>query len=189
MMDIEKIQSFVYQAKQLHISDTSADLSKGTIPLLNMSRYSGLSEYRPEELVMTAKAGTTIKMIEQTLSASNQCLPFKTDNFTIGAAYAKGSPELRDVILGIKIIDGQGRYLCFGGQMIKNVAGYDVSRLLVGSKGLLAVICEISFKVLPITDAIPTHNSAVFKSQASSAKKQHIEQGLKDIFDPTHRFI
>ena len=150
-MNIEQIQQIVSHAQQLRIATNQADTRHlASSNILDMSLYAGLIEYRPEELVMTVKAGTLIQTIEQTLSDNGQALPFIANkSSTMGAVYAIGSPDLSDAVLGVKIIDGQGRILTFGGQVMKNVAGYDVSRLLVGSKSQLAVICEISFKVLP----------------------------------------
>ncbi len=188
-MTIEKIQQIVSQASALHIVSTPPT-SEASNNILDMSLYSGLIEYRPEELVMTVKAGTSIQMIKQILSESGQALPFLADEkSTIGAAYAVGSPELRDAILGIKIIDGQGRLLSFGGQVMKNVAGYDISRLLVGSKGRCAVICDISFKVLPKAYVNLTDNSHTLESKTSSSARQKIEQGIKQIFDPNNVFV
>ena len=190
-MHIEQIQHRVSQAGNLHISAGETQRTEAiSSKILDMSLYAGLIEYRPEELVITVKAGTPIQTIKQTLYQHGQALPFFADeSSTIGAAYAMGSPNLSDAILGIKIIDGQARILTFGGQVMKNVAGYDVSRLLVGSKGHLAVICEISFKVLPIAYVSLTKNSQPSISHASPSAKSKIEQGLKNIFDPNNIFI
>ena len=192
-MDIEEIQQRIINADQLHISGSTNQASPTANNILNMSEYAGLIEYHPEELVMIVKAGTSIKEISQVLAQNGQILPFSVQSnneSSIGSAYAIGSPELSDAILGIKIIDGQGRLLTFGGQVMKNVAGYDVSRLLVGSKGRYSVICEISFKVLP--DAYATQNSkqkGITGIQNASEVRTRIEQGLKAIFDPRAVFI
>jgi glycolate oxidase FAD binding subunit len=190
-MNIKQIQNIVTHSRQLRIiGDGVHQAHSASNCILDMSLYAGVIEYRSEELVMTAKAGTTIQTIQQILSDSGQSLPFNIDDdSTIGAAYATGSPELSDAILGVKIIDGQGRFLTFGGQVMKNVAGYDVSRLLVGSKGLLAVICEISFKVLPKAYVGPANNLSTVKNHASTIIRHNIEQGLKNIFDPNNIFI
>jgi glycolate oxidase FAD binding subunit len=96
-------------------------------------------EYYPEELVMAVKAGTPIAQIKKQLEKNNQSLPFYTDDdsTSIGAIYANGGQDISDSVLGVQIIDGTGEHLNFGGQVMKNVAGYDVARLLVGSKGKL----------------------------------------------------
>jgi len=190
-MNIEQIQQQVLQAKSLQIIGNNSQLNTSITNTLNMSVYSGLVNYLPEELVMTVKAGTTIAYIKAILAHSDQVLPFAVGNkqsTTIGGAYAIGSPELRDAILGVKVIDGRGRILNFGGKVMKNVAGYDVSRLLVGSKGRLVAVCEISFRVLPKAYAIasPTHGS--IESSQSEAKQQ-LKQNLKNVFDPNGVFV
>ncbi|KAA0444220.1 MAG: FAD-binding protein, partial [Candidatus Thioglobus sp.] len=136
---IAQLQDLVKQKSSLKISSKMLD-------------YAGIVEYYPEELVLTVKAGTKIPTIHAELKKHNQALPFFTNNDcnSIGAAYANGGQDLADSVLGVQIIDGNGELLNFGGQVIKNVAGYDISRLLVGSKGHLAIITQISFKVLPI---------------------------------------
>lgn len=188
-MDIADIQQRVTAAKHLQIQSQANAEDKA---ILAMASYTGVIEYFSEELVMTVKAGTPITEIEQLLAAQGQGLPFavlNSDTATIGGAYAVGSPQLRDAVLGIKIVDGQGRTLTFGGQVMKNVAGYDVARLLVGSQGKFAVICEISFKVLP--QAYIEHSEQ--KTNIPVAEKStaiiQIEQGLKTIFDPNSVFI
>lgn len=186
-MDITDIQQRVLAAKHLQIQ---ARQTSATI--LTMADYAGVIEYFPEELVMTVKAGTTITEIEQLLATHGQGLPFivlNGDLTTIGGAYAVGSPEIRDAILGVKIIDGQGRILSFGGKVMKNVAGYDVARLLVGSQGKLAVICEISFKVLPQAYINSSNQKPWMPTAEKSTAITQIEQGLKTIFDPNSVFI
>jgi glycolate oxidase FAD binding subunit len=187
-MKIEEIQQRIKQADKLHITE-SYQVDDAA---LDMSNYEGVIEYYPEELVMTVKAGTTLATIEQVLAQQGQALTFPVSNnktSTIGGAYAIGNPELRDAVLGVRIIDGQGRLLNFGGQVMKNVAGYDVARLLVGSRGKLAVICEISFKVLPLTYCQQQNNEETFPKSSDSPAVTSIKQGLKSIFDPDGVFI
>ena len=123
--------------------------------------YAGIASYEPTELVVTARCGTLLAELEAALEERGQCLPFEPPHFgpaaTIGGCVAAGlsgprrasAGALRDFVLGAKIVDGRGRLLSFGGQVMKNVAGYDVSRLLAGSLGTLGIILEISLKVLP----------------------------------------
>ncbi|HIG88786.1 FAD-binding protein [Candidatus Thioglobus sp.] len=146
--------------------------------------YAGVVEYYPEELVMTVKAGTTIAELKKQLSKNNQSLTFytKDDSASIGAVYTNGGQDISDSVLGVQIIDGNGELLNFGGQVMKNVAGYDVARLLVGSKGKLAVITQISFKVLP--SAYVGELSAPVKVSNNLALRVEIEQRLKLVFDP-----
>ena len=191
-MNIEQIQQQILNAQQLQIIGNNSQLKSTLNTILDMSAYAGIIGYHPEELVMTVKAGTRITEIESILAHKGQVLPFSiqdNSNATIGGAYSVGSPELRDAVLGVKIIDGKGQILNFGGQVMKNVAGYDVSRMLVGSKGKYAVICEISFRVLPQAYAKSYQTP---KAQSTTPKpdlKNRIEKGLKDIFDPKGIFI
>jgi FAD/FMN-containing dehydrogenase len=121
----------------------------------------GISSYEPTELVVTARAGTRVAELEQALDECGQCLPFEPPRFgagsTIGGMVASGLSgparasvgSVRDHVLGVTLLNGRGEVLTFGGQVTKNVAGYDVSRLLAGSLGILGIICEVSLKVLP----------------------------------------
>ncbi len=129
--------------------------------VLDLSGNRGIVDYQPTELVITARGGTPLEEIEETLHAQGQMLPFDPPHFksggTLGGAIASGlggprrpwggSP--RDLLLGVKLLDGKGRILRFGGQVMKNVAGYDISRLMAGALGMLGVLLEVSVKVLP----------------------------------------
>jgi len=192
MQTIEEIQQHVLCGEPVQIVGNNSQLKSGLTNVLSMSQYAGLIDYHPEELVMTVKAGTKISELSQILDAKEQALPFTVqggDNATIGGAYAIGSPALRDAVLGVKIIDGKGQILNFGGQVMKNVAGYDVTRMLVGSKGKLAVICEVSFRVLPKAYITQSNSPTAEINTVKSAITQHIEQGLKNVFDPNGVFV
>ncbi|MCZ6644063.1 MAG: glycolate oxidase subunit GlcE, partial [Gammaproteobacteria bacterium] len=129
--------------------------------LLSLAEHSGVTEYVPEELVVTARAGTTLKALEQQLAREGQMLPFEPPRFagsgTLGGAVASGLSgpgrpwygALRDAVLGVEMINGRGEFLRFGGQVMKNVAGYDVSRLQAGAFGALGVLLSVSIKTLP----------------------------------------
>src|SRR5205814_8360921 len=119
--------------------------------LLDTRAYAGISAYEPSELVLTARCGTPLAEIEQTLAERGQCLPFEPPHFgaaTFGGCIASGlsgprpaaAGALRDFVLGVKLIDGRGRVMQFGGQVMKNVAGYDLSRLVAGSPGTLGLV-------------------------------------------------
>ncbi|HIE78169.1 MAG TPA: FAD-binding protein [Candidatus Thioglobus sp.] len=176
MSRLGQLQSIVKDADELHIS-------------AEMVNYSGVIEYYPEELVITVKSGTVISEIQRVLSENGQSLPFyiSNKNDTIGKEYANGGQGLSDFVLGVQIIDGNGDLLNFGGQVMKNVAGYDVSRLLVGSKGKLAIITQISFKVLP--DSYIGEFNQPIKSSDQSTIRLQIEKKLKEVFDPRGVFI
>ncbi|NOY70930.1 MAG: glycolate oxidase subunit GlcE [Gammaproteobacteria bacterium] len=129
--------------------------------VLDISAHCGIIEYNPCELVLTARAGTPLKEVEKILAENGQMLPFEPPHFaggaTLGGAIASGlsgprrpyAGSARDLVLGCKLLNGRGEILRFGGQVMKNVAGYDVSRLMVGAYGTLGVLLEISLKVLP----------------------------------------
>lgn len=129
--------------------------------VLETKSHSGIVAYEPTELFVTAKCGTPLAEIEAALAAQGQCLPFEPPRFspdsTIGGVVAAGlsgprrasAGALRDYVLGVEILDGEARELTFGGQVMKNVAGYDVSRLIAGSLGTLGLITEVTLKVLP----------------------------------------
>ena len=136
--------------------------------LLDTRAYAGIIDYEPTELVITARCGTPLAAIEAALAEHNQMLPFEPPHFgahaTAGGMVATGlsGPRrqavgaLRDFVLGAVLMNGQGEVLHFGGQVMKNVAGYDVSRLLTGSLGTLGLLLDVSLKVLPLPFAETT---------------------------------
>jgi glycolate oxidase FAD binding subunit len=130
---------------------------------LDLRGYAGIVSYEPSELVVTARCGTPLADLEAALGERNQMLAFEPPHYgsagaaTLGGCIAAGlsgprrasAGALRDFVLGSKLLDARGRVLSFGGEVMKNVAGYDVSRLLAGSLGTLGVVLEVSLKVLP----------------------------------------
>jgi FAD/FMN-containing dehydrogenase len=135
---------------------------------LDVTGLAGISSYEPTELVVTARGGTLLSDLESALKTQGQCLPFEPPRFssggTVGGMVAAGLSgparanvgSVRDHVLGVTLLTGRSHILTFGGQVSKNVAGYDVSRLAVGSLGILGVICEASLKVLPTSRASAT---------------------------------
>jgi glycolate oxidase FAD binding subunit len=153
---------------------------------LDMSQYVGVVSYEPTELVLTARAGTPLADIETLLAENGQMLAFEPPHFgpgaTLGGCIATGlsgprraaAGSARDFVLGVKLLDAHGRILNFGGEVMKNVAGYDVSRLLAGSLGMLGVILEVSVKVLPrpereLTLRFPMREAAAIERLAAWA--------------------
>lgn len=128
---------------------------------LEVSGYAGIVAYEPRELVLVVRAGTRLAEVEAALAAEGQALAFEPPRFgeaaTIGGTVACNlsgprrpyAGAARDFVLGARIVNGRGEDLSFGGRVIKNVAGYDVSRLMAGAYGTLGVVTELSFKVLP----------------------------------------
>ena len=128
---------------------------------LDLRNHRGILNYQPSELIITARSGTPLAEIESVLAEHGQMLPFEPPHFgptaTLGGTVACGvsgpsrpsTGALRDFVLGVKIINGKGEILKFGGEVMKNVAGFDVSRLMAGALGTLGILLEISLKVLP----------------------------------------
>ncbi|TPW18442.1 MAG: FAD linked oxidase domain protein [Halothiobacillaceae bacterium] len=128
---------------------------------LDLSGHCGIIHYAPEELVLTARAGTPLTEIETALAERQQMLAFEPPHFatttTLGGVVATGlsgprracAGSVRDFVLGLRLLNGRGERLKFGGEVMKNVAGYDVSRLQTAALGTLGVLLEISLKVLP----------------------------------------
>jgi glycolate oxidase FAD binding subunit len=154
--------------------------SSGTV--LDPRSVAGIVDYEPTELVITARAGTLLTELERLLAENGQMLAFEPPHFgihaTLGGCIAAGlaGPRrvsfgptyggVRDFVLGAKLVDGRGQLLSFGGTVMKNVAGYDVSRLLAGSMGILGVIAEVSIKVLPRP---VTHHTLYFEMTETAA--------------------
>jgi len=146
--------------------------------LLDTRAYCGIVDYEPTELVITARCGTPLAEIDAALREKRQMLAFEPPHFgagaTLGGTIAAGlsgprrasSGALRDFVLGARLLDGKGEALRFGGQVMKNVAGYDVARLLAGSLGTLGLLLDVSVKVLPLPVAETTLRFAVPEADA-----------------------
>ena len=149
--------------------------------IFDTSALTGVVSYEPSELVITVLAGTPLAEVEALLAEQNQCFAFEPPYFgadgaksTVGGMVASGLSgparasvgAVRDYMLGVKIINGRAEHLTFGGQVMKNVAGYDVSRLIAGSLGTLGLITEVSLKVLPIAPAEATLRFECSQQQA-----------------------
>lgn len=146
--------------------------------LLETGTLRGIVSYEPSELVVTARAGTPLAELEQALAQQGQSLPFEPPHFgpgaTVGGMVAAGLSgparasvgAVRDYVLGLHLVNGRGEHLVFGGQVMKNVAGYDVSRLMAGALGTLGLITEVSLKVLPVAPAEATLQFALSQAEA-----------------------
>jgi glycolate oxidase FAD binding subunit len=152
--------------------------------LLDTRPLAGIVSYEPSELVVTVRAGTPLAELEAALAEKGQYLPFEPPHFavdgavaTVGGMVAAGlnGPArasvgaVRDYVLGVTLLNGRGELLTFGGQVMKNVAGYDVSRLMAGSLGTLGLIAEVSLKVLPKAVA---ESTLVFEMDEAQALAQ-----------------
>ena len=164
----ERIRSAALERRALRIrGGGSKDFYGGAAQgeLLETAALTGIVDYQPTELAVTARAGTALAVIEKALGERGQMLAFEPPSFgqsaTLGGAVASGlsGPRraycgaVRDFVLGVQVIDGRGGLLRFGGRVIKNVAGFDVARLMAGSLGTLGLIVEVSLKTVPCPKA------------------------------------
>jgi glycolate oxidase FAD binding subunit len=145
------------------------------------TEYAGIVDYDPTELVITARCGTPLAEVEAALAEKGQILAFEPPRFgptaTLGGCIASGlsgprrayAAAVRDAMLGVRVLDGRGDDLAFGGRVMKNVAGFDVSRLMAGSLGTLGIILEASLKCLPVPKS---ETSRVFELGADQAVRQ-----------------
>lgn len=157
--------------------------------VLQLTENSGVIDYQPTELIITVRAGTLVSEVIQLLDAHDQMFSFEPPLFgkaaTIGGMVACGVSgpgqlaygAMRDHVLGVVIIDGRGRLAYFGGQVIKNVAGFDVSRLMVGAQGTLGLLLEVTFKVLPKPKAEQTLGWMLTESEALNRLSQWMMRG------------
>jgi glycolate oxidase FAD binding subunit len=185
MLDLQRIQERIRVAaaarRPLCIrAGGSKDFYGGPVAgePLDVSSLSGISHCEPTELVISARAGTPLLELERELSAHRQMLAFEPPLFggraTLGGAVASGlsGPRraycgaVRDFVLGVEMIDGRGELLRFGGRVIKNVAGFDVSRLMAGSLGTLGLLTEVTLKTVPRPRAECTLRFEVDQPQA-----------------------
>jgi glycolate oxidase FAD binding subunit len=187
----ERVAEAFANATPLHVRGSgSKDFLGETVQgdTLDVTGHTGVVNYEPGELVMTARAGTPLAEIETVLDDAHQMLAFEPphfgDNATLGGTIATGlsgparpfTGAARDFVLGCRIVNGQGQILRFGGEVMKNVAGYDLSRLMAGAYGTLGVLLDVSLKVLPVPR---TQVTQVFEHTAAQALKQISDWQLK----------
>jgi glycolate oxidase FAD binding subunit len=171
---VERIRAAAADGGRLRIRGAGSKDFYGEAPsgdVLATAAFGGITSYEPSELVVSARAGTPLVELEAALAEKGQCLPFEPPRFdaeasaaTVGGMVAAGLSgparasvgAVRDYVLGAHLVNGRGELLRFGGQVMKNVAGYDVSRVLAGSLGTLGLIAEVSLKVLPVAPAEAT---------------------------------
>lgn len=158
--------------------------------MLDVSAHQGVVDYQPAELVVTARSGTSVAELNRQLAMQGQYFPCEPPEFggraTVGGMVASawsgprrpwGGP-MRDYVLGCRVITGTAKHLRFGGQVIKNVAGYDVSRLMAGSFGCLGILTEVSLKVLPLPARGQTQRLAMTRREGVAALWQWRKQDL-----------
>ena len=189
---LEEFRSRILERKPLRLKGGgSKDFYGGPLTgaVLATGGYRGIVSYEPTELVVTARCGTPLAELESALAARRQFLACEPPGFgraTVGGAVAAGlsgprraaAGSLRDFVLGVKIMDGEGRVLKFGGEVIKNVAGFDVSRLMTGSLGTLGLILEVSLKVMPLPPGDATLRFELPQDKALDAMNRWAGQPL-----------
>ena len=160
---LEQVNLALQYATPLRIQGANSKIFLGhnvAGEVLDTRSHRGIVSYDPTELVITARCGTPLSELALVLDEAQQMLPCEPPSFgaaTVGGMIACGlsgprrpwSGSVRDFVLGTRVITGHGKHLRFGGEVMKNVAGYDLSRLMAGSYGLLGVLTEVSLKVLP----------------------------------------
>lgn len=157
---------------------------------LDTTVWAGIESYQPEELVVTVRAGTALADLEAALQEQGQCLPFAPPRIaglgTVGGAVASGLSgptrpwwgSLRDAVLGVTLINGLGEALQFGGQVMKNVAGYDVSRLQAGALGAFGVIANVSLRVRPLPAVDEAYQMALPAGEAVAVMRDWCRRPL-----------
>lgn len=161
----ERVAAAAASGEALEIRGAGTKRFMGRVPRgtpLELATHRGIIEYQPKELVVTARAGTRLADIESTLAEQGQCLPFEPPHFgadaTIGGTIACGlsgparpyAGSARDHVLGTRVLTGRAQVMRFGGEVMKNVAGYDLPRLMTGAFGTLGVLLDVSLKVMPL---------------------------------------
>ena len=181
----QQVQSALQNETPLNIGGGGSksflgNAKQANAPTIDITPHCGIVDYDPRELVLTARSGTPLSQIEAVLGEAGQMLAFEPPHFgngaTLGGTVACGlsgprrpySGSARDFVLGCKLLNGQGDILNFGGQVMKNVAGYDVSRLMAGAHGTLGILLDISLKVLPLS---PSSVTLAKKCNAAEAIK------------------
>lgn len=174
-----RVRAATEMGTPLNIEGNGSKSFLGRIPAgvsLNVTAHAGIVNYQPKELVITARCGTTLEEVEAALAEQDQMLPFEPPHFgsgaTIGGTIACGlsgpaRPYMgaaRDLVLGVRVLTGRGEVLRFGGEVMKNVAGYDVSRLMTGAYGTLGLLLDVSMKVLPV----PASTLTLVREQSSA---------------------
>jgi len=177
----DQVTEAISQKRALYIQGNNTKAFLGNecdASTLDVSNHSGILHYEPTELVITARAGTPLSEIIHNLDAHQQMLAFEPPAFgehaTLGGTIACNlsgprrpyTGAARDYVLGCRMINGQGQIMQFGGEVMKNVAGYDVSRLMTGSLGTLGILLDVSLKVVPKPQKEITISKEVSAEQA-----------------------
>lgn len=199
MLDQDRTDQIIDQVRDALATKTPINIVGGnskhflgrsqTAGSLNTTEHSGIVSYEPTELVVTVRSGTSMQALNTLLHKNGQMLPFEPpvlDTGTIGGvlACALSGPArpfagaARDYVLGMRVVNGQAQALRFGGEVMKNVAGYDAARLQVGAFGTLGVLLETSMKVLPLPEAQITVQLQLSKANDTTTITKLMRQPL-----------
>ena len=195
---IEAVQQAVRSVPRIAIrsggSKTALHIAQRAATLLDLRKLSGLLEYEPGEYTFTALAGTPLSEVVAALAAHNQYLPFDPpfvqQGATLGGTVAAGISGsgryrfggVRDFLIGVRFVDGQGRLVRGGGKVVKNAAGFDLPKLMVGSLGGLGVLVEVSFKVFPEPPHYRSLTARYSELPAALAAMQRLAESRFDLY-------
>jgi len=188
---IDRVRMAAHERTPLRITGNDSKSFMGRQPRgepVSVTRHCGIVEYEPTELVISVRAGTTIRELSQVLAEHSQhlgCEPPESGGATVGGALAcnQSGPSrpwagsIRDHVLGVRLINGRGEHLRFGGRVMKNVAGYDVSRLQAGAMGCLGMITEVTFRVFPQLEHEATVAIGMSAAEAIDTMKREALRG------------
>lgn len=194
---IDQVQEAVLAAPCLLARGAGTKPALSALPpgtaALDMTQLSGIQEYDPGEYTITALAGTPVAEVAAALAEQGQYLPFDPPllraGATLGGTVAAGLSGsgryryggLRDFLIGVRLVDGQGRLVRGGGKVVKNAAGFDLPKLMIGSLGRLAVLVEISFKVFPAPRAYATLSAGYPSVAAAAAAMSNLRLAAFDL--------
>lgn len=189
---VDQVKQAISRSEPINIVGGNSKVFLGRakeLPSLHTSEHSGIVNYEPTELVVTVRTGTPMAELNSLLKKNGQMLPFEPpvlNSGTIGGVVACGlsgparpfAGSARDYVLGMRVINGQGKALRFGGEVMKNVAGYDAARLHVGAFGTLGVLLETSMKVLPLPESELTLQSEIDQANNTAGLVELMRQPL-----------
>ena len=188
---IDQVESAIRDRKPLQISGGNSKEFLGRFPqgeAVSVAGHTGLVEYEPTELVISVRAGTTVSELNSILAEQGQrlgCEPPESRSATIGGTLAcnlsgPARPwvgSIRDHVLGLRLVNGKGEHLRFGGRVMKNVAGYDVTRLQAGAMGCLGVITEVTLRVYPVVEFEATITAEIERDAALEVMNKETTRG------------
>jgi glycolate oxidase FAD binding subunit len=155
-----------------------------TTQRLSLAGLSGIVQYSPADLVVSVRAGTLVSDLQEELKLNVQCLPLNQTEGTIGGGISMGLSAWRDWALGMQIILADGTIAKAGSSAVKNVAGYDIHKFLVGTRGTLAVITEVTLRTAPLTTPQQSHPSPDVKPDVTQLRYM---KRAKEVFDPQNK--